>query len=125
MSVIDTTNYNNIFFKKNVINLKKFIQYNIYYFYFTKTRITLIFSYNNNSDSIDQTYRNAIWLEREISELYGVNFFLKKDARSLLLDYSRNEHPFLKDFPCEGYYEIYFDFFENKLNYSKNEFIEL
>jgi hypothetical protein len=31
----------------------------------------------------------------------------------------------LKDFPTEGYYEIYFDFFENKVNYIKNEFIEL
>ena len=31
----------------------------------------------------------------------------------------------LKDFPTEGFYEIYFDFFENKLQYIKNEFVEL
>ena len=57
--------------------------------------------------------------------MFGINYTDKKDNRSLLLDYSRNEFPMLKDFPTEGYYEIFYDFFENKIDYFKNEFIEL
>jgi NADH:ubiquinone oxidoreductase subunit C len=34
--------------------------------------------------------------------MYGINFKNKSDNRSLLLDYSRNENPMLKDFPTEG-----------------------
>jgi NADH dehydrogenase (ubiquinone) Fe-S protein 3 len=65
-------------------------------------------------------------MEREVSEMYGLSYDNKKDVRSLLLDYSRNEFPMLKDFPTEGYNDIYYNFFENKLKYSnKNEFIEL
>ena len=82
-------------------------------------------SSNKKVESIDMVYKNANWLERETSEMFGIQYLNKKDNRSLLLDYSRNEFPMLKDFPCEGYYEIYYDFFENKLTYVKNEFIEL
>ena len=46
--------------------------------------------------------------------MYGINYINKNDNRSLLLDYSRNEFPMLKDFPVEGFYEIYYDFFENR-----------
>ena len=126
MSAIDTFNYKNIFWKDKSFNTNhRFIQYNMYYHYLIKTRLTFLVTTDYKLDSIDQLYKNAMWLEREVSEMYGLNYLNKKDSRSLLLDYSRNEHPLLKDFPCEGYYEIYFDFFENKINYVKNEFIEL
>jgi NADH:ubiquinone oxidoreductase subunit C len=57
--------------------------------------------------------------------MYCINYLNKNDNRSLLLDYSKNEYPMLKDFPSEGYNEIYFNIFENKINYIANEFIEL
>ncbi len=57
--------------------------------------------------------------------MYNINYINKNDNRSLLLDYSRNEYPMLKDFPTEGYEEIYFDFFENKVIHIRNEFIKL
>ena len=93
--------------------------------YFLKIRLTLLQLTNLNTNSVDSVYLNSSWLEREVSEMYGVNYINKNDNRSLLLDYSRNEFPMLKDFPVEGFYEIYYDFFENKLAYIKNEFIEL
>lgn len=125
MSCIDTIKYNKFIPEINFLNNKRLLMYNIYYMYWVKIRLTLIQTCNNNIDSIDYVYRNASWLEREVSEMYGLKFKNKKDNRSLLLDYSRNEYPMLKDFPTEGFYEIYFDFFENKLQYIKNEFIEL
>ena len=126
MSAIDTLKYNKIIPESEFFNFKdRFLVYSIYYFYFIKIKITLVQSTNNNLNSIDTIYKNASWLEREVSEMFGINFINKKDNRSLLLDYSRNEFPLLKDFPTEGYYEIYYDFFENKVDYFKNEFIEL
>src|SRR5947207_336541 len=40
--------------------------------------------------------------------MYGISYINKNDNRSLLLDYSRNEFPMLKDFTVEGFYEIYY-----------------
>lgn len=57
--------------------------------------------------------------------MFGISFTNKKDNRSLLLDYSKNEFPMLKDFPTEGYKDIFYDFFENKIDYFNNEFVEL
>jgi NADH:ubiquinone oxidoreductase subunit C len=57
--------------------------------------------------------------------MYGIQYTGKRDARPLLLDYSKNEFPMLKDFPTEGVNDIYYNFFENKLTFIKNEFIEL
>jgi NADH:ubiquinone oxidoreductase subunit C len=126
ISAIDTLKYSDIIPKNDLFNVNdRFIVYNIYYFYFIKIRLTLLQLTNDKIESIDTIYNNANWLERETSEMFGVNYLNKKDNRALLLDYSRNEFPMLKDFPTEGYYEIYFDFFENKLSYVKNEFIEL
>lgn len=126
MSAIDTMKYNKIIPDIETFNLKdRFLIYNIYYFYYIKIKITFIQSTNNTIDSIDSVYKNASWLEREVSEMFGINFINKKDNRSLLLDYSKNEFPMLKDFPTEGYYEIFYDFFENRIDYFKNEFIEL
>jgi len=126
ISCIDTIKYNNIISNKKIFNSNnRFIIYNIYYMYFLKIRLSLIQLSNLNVESVDSIYPNASWLEREVSEMYGINYLTKNDNRSLLLDYSRNEFPMLKDFPVEGFYEIYFDFFENKLTYIKNEFIEL
>lgn len=125
ISCIDTLKYNKFIPDLNFIQNNRFIIYNIYYMYWIKIRLTLMYTNTKELDSIDYIYRNASWLEREVGEMYNIKYKNKKDNRSLLLDYSRNEYPMLKDFPTEGFYEIYFDFFENKLQYIKNEFIEL
>lgn len=126
ISAIDTIKYSEFIPNKELFNLKsRFLIYNIYYFYWIKVRLTFMQFTNLKLNSIDKIYKNANWLEREVSEMFGIQYTDKKDNRSLLLDYSRNEFPMLKDFPTEGYYEIYYDFFENKLQYVRNEFVEL
>lgn len=126
ISAIDTIKYNKILPEIKFYNFnKRFILFNIYYLYFIKIRMNFIYVTDKDLESIDFLFKNANWLERETSEMFGLNYINKIDNRSLLLDYSRNEFPMLKDFPTEGLSEIYFDFFENKLNYIKNEFIEL
>ena len=112
------------FFKKNRI-----IIFYSYYFYNLKLKLNLIMLYNfykkNKISSIDKLYKNASWLERETSEMFGINYYNKKDIRKLLLDYSKVENPLLKDFPTEGFSEVFYDFFEDQVVYLNNDSIEL
>jgi len=123
MSSIDTLKYTGLIreFKQG----NRFVFFSNIYIYSLKIRLTLMCNINKFVKSVDSIYKNTNWLERETSEMYGINFIFKKDSRPLLLDYSRNQFPMLKDFPSEGYNDIYYNFFENKLTYVNNEFIEL
>lgn len=129
ISAIDTLKFSkflpdiDLIFSKN-----RLIVYYIFYMYFLKIRLT-IFSFYGGSESsvlsIEKNYENAGWLEREVSEMFQINFLLKKDNRNLLLDYSQNEHPMLKDFPTEGYKDLYYNFIEENLTYLDHNYIEL
>lgn len=128
-SAIDTLNYFNImnisaiFFKKN-----RFLVFYSYYFYNIKTRLTLISTCNNKNksiQSIDTIFKNASWLERETSEMYGIYFLWKTDIRKLLLDYSKNDAPLLKDFPVCGYQDYFYNILEDTVSYYNTEIIEL
>ena len=129
-SAIDSLKFSKInnnldfFFKKNRI-----ILYYSYYFYNLKLKLNIIMLYNfykkNKIPSIDKLYKNANWLERETSEMFGINYHNKKDIRKLLLDYSKVENPLLKDFPTEGFSEVFYDFFEDQVVYLNNDSIEL
>lgn len=64
---------------------------------------------NDSSDSIAELFPAANWLEREISELHGVNFSGKKDLRNLMLQYGDTTAPFQKLFPSIGVKELFYD----------------
>lgn len=129
-SAVDILNYNNlnneipIFTKKNRI-----LPYYIYYLYTIKTRLTVIIHDESENSkelkSIDNIYKNANWLERELSEMYGVFFKKKKDSRKLLLDYTKDDNPMLKDYPCDGYTETFYDFFEEQIISERLTTVEL
>jgi hypothetical protein len=48
----------------------------------------LLLSNTNKFESVSSIYYNAIWLEREISELFDLNISNLRDTRKLLLEYS-------------------------------------
>nr|QBI37898.1 NADH dehydrogenase subunit 9 [Tetrahymena rostrata]QGS65276.1 NADH dehydrogenase subunit 9 [Tetrahymena rostrata] len=135
-SAIDTTHYNqetkfnsisvnsieNYFFKNKLL-----IFYN-YYNYFLKNKLTIfliINSFYKNIDSVDRIFPNANWLERETSEMYGINYRWKIDTRKLLLEYSKIENPMLKEFQSEGTQDVFYNIFENQVVILKNETVEL
>jgi NADH:ubiquinone oxidoreductase subunit C len=130
ISAIDTLNYSEIipdisgFFKKN-----RLVVYYTYYIYTLKLKLTIItpsnFNVDSNLNSIDKIYSNATWLERETSEMYGLNFLNKQDVRKLLLDYGRIESPMLKDYPSEGFNDTFYNLFEENVVYSNNNLVEL
>lgn len=127
-SAIDTKYYDKLNDNfRLVCNGKRLVVFSTFYFYFIKIKISLFTNINVNEslNSLDKLYPNANWVERESSEMFNINFTNKKDVRNLLLDYSRNEYPMLKEFPCEGYFDVYFDFFDDQLQYIESEFVEL
>ena len=135
-SAIDSSNYNlvnndnnlDIYSLENYFLNNKIIVFYNYYNYFLKNKITLFLILNKLSksiESIDRIFNNANWLERETSEMYGINYKWKTDTRKLLLDYSKIEHPLLKEFQCEGTQDVFYNIFNNQVTVLKNETVEL
>lgn len=116
---INTFDYNKNFYinKKNLnFNCILFLYYN--YNYNFKFNLITFTNLNNNIFSIENIFINSNWIERELSELYGIFFLQKKDIRNLLLDYNFINNPFLKKFPICGYIEINFNFLKNWIFYN-------
>lgn len=123
--------------KKNLDFLKKFnfffknriLLFYVYYFYTLKSKIMILTTYDNNKlnkiPSLDKIYKSASWLERETGEMFRVSYNLKTDTRRLLLDYSKQECPLLKDYPTEGFNDVFYNFFEDQVVYNNSTVVEL
>lgn len=57
--------------------------------------------------------------------MFGIKYTLKTDVRCLLLDYTKQENPLLKDFPCEGFNDVFYNFFEDQVVVNTATIIEL
>lgn len=57
--------------------------------------------------------------------MFKIKFSNKTDIRRLLLDYTKNENPLLKDFPTEGYNDVYYCFFNDQVIFMNNNTTEL
>lgn len=60
-------------------------------------------------DSVTSVFLSADWAEREVWDMFGVFFSNHPDLRRILTDYGFEGHPFRKDFPLAGYYEVRYD----------------
>lgn len=77
----------------------------------------------NLLNSVITIFRNAVWLEREIWDLFGIFFSGNNDLRRILTDYGFIGHPLRKDFPLNGFIESYYSEFYRRIIYKKLEFI--
>lgn len=59
--------------------------------------------------SISYLYSSSDWLEREAWDMFGIKFLFHSNLRRILTDYGFNGHPFRKDFPLIGYFEVFYD----------------
>ena len=80
-------------------------------------RLVLNYLINENEiiPSLTSVFPSANWMEREVFDMYGVNFKDHPDLRRILTDYGFEGHPLRKDFPLTGHTEVRYSEDEKKV----------
>ena len=80
----------------------------------------LIDSFINEKEippSLTKIYPAANWMEREVFDMYGIQFKDHPVLRRILTDYNFNGYPLRKDFPLTGHNEVRYSEEEKKVIY--------
>ena len=109
--LIDITVIDNILSKQNYSNQRYTIIYSFLSLRFNKRLLVYsnISEDDQNIDSITQIFESANWFEREIYDLFGINFKNHPNLQRIMNDYNFQGHPLRKDFPLTGYEEVRYD----------------
>ena len=67
--------------------------------------------------SLSSVFPSANWMEREVFDMYGVEFKDHPDLRRILTDYGFKGHPLRKDFPLTGHNEVRYSEEDKKVIY--------
>ena len=67
--------------------------------------------------SLTSIFPSANWMEREVFDMYGVEFKDHPDLRRILTDYGFKGHPLRKDFPLTGHDEVRYSEEDKKVIY--------
>jgi NADH-quinone oxidoreductase subunit C len=74
-----------------------------------RVRVKLTTDERNPVASVTGVFSSAIWLEREVWDMFGIFFSNHPDLRRILTDYGFEGHPLRKDFPLTGFKEVRYD----------------
>ena len=67
--------------------------------------------------SITNIFPSANWMEREVFDMYGIEFKDHPDLRRILTDYNFEGYPLRKDFPLTGHNEVRYSEEDKKVIY--------
>jgi NADH:ubiquinone oxidoreductase subunit C len=60
-------------------------------------------------------FASALWLEREVWDMFGIYFSEHGDLRRILTDYGFTGHPLRKDYPLTGFHELVYNDAEGRV----------
>ncbi len=67
--------------------------------------------------TLTKIFPSANWMEREVFDMYGIEFIDHPDLRRILTDYNFEGFPLRKDFPLTGFNEVRYSEKEKKVIY--------
>ena len=82
-----------------------------------RIKILINFEIEKKIPTITKIYPSANWMEREVFDMYGIEFKDHPDLRRILTDYNFEGHPLRKDFPLTGFNEVRYSEKEKKVIY--------
>ena len=82
-----------------------------------RIKVSIKFESNKKIPSITKIFPSANWMEREVFDMYGIEFNGHPDLRRILTDYNFKGHPLRKDFPLTGFDEVRYSEKEKKVIY--------
>jgi NADH-quinone oxidoreductase subunit C len=82
-----------------------------------RIKVCINFEIGKKIPTITKIYPSANWMEREVFDMYGIEFTDHPDLRRILTDYNFEGHPLRKDFPLTGFNEVRYSEKEKKVIY--------
>ena len=83
----------------------------------SRIKISINFEIEKKIDSIVKIFPSANWMEREVFDMYGIEFENHPDLRRILTDYNFEGYPLRKDFPLTGFSEVRYSEKDKKVIY--------
>ena len=82
-----------------------------------RIKVSINFEIEKKIPTLTKVYPSANWMEREVFDMYGIDFVDHPDLRRILTDYNFEGHPLRKDFPLTGFNEVRYSEKEKKVIY--------
>jgi len=82
-----------------------------------RIKILINFEIGKKIPTMTKVYPSANWMEREVFDMYGIEFVDHPDLRRILTDYNFEGYPLRKDFPLTGFNEVRYSEKEKKVIY--------